>query len=352
MPAWTDFNWYGDWDKDNEREQELRIATDPFGEALGPARGGRGGPGAETWGGDWGATVVGPDTDWGELGRQMGERYVQERRAADPNYAFNQEVGSFWEPAAPEVRPETPPPPIPGATPPRTTQPRLRQPFVPPLPRIIDPDEQVVLDDWGGGPPPLSEPLPPRFMLPGRPGAPFAGQVGSGSSDIDELRAAPWTSAFEQAALAQADELVNQRYQALREQRAQELARRGITPDSGLWQREMGRIDRDAAREAAAFRRNLQLQAIDRRQRNLAAARAIEAMMENIERQRLFDLLAMLSGNPNYAGAAGQAAAGLAPLLGQQAALFGQAAGSAFGNLGDLFALLLDMNRQPPQVSI
>ncbi len=175
----------------------------------------------------------------------------------------------------------------------------------------------------------------------------------SGSRDIDELRAEPWTTEFEQAALARADELVNERYKALREQKAMELASRGILPGSGLWEREMGRIDRAAAREMADFRRELQLKKIDLRQQRLAQARAIEAMMESMERQRLFDLLAMLSGDPNYALAAGQLVTSLVPLLGQQAAMFGSGASQAFGNLGDLFAMLLGRSlMQQPQINI
>lgn len=73
--------------------------------------------------------VVSPGTFdyWADLGRRMGERQVAERRARDPNYAFNVEVLGGREPPGGIDRvgqeTPTPPPPPPSPAPPRTPTP-------------------------------------------------------------------------------------------------------------------------------------------------------------------------------------------------------------------------------------
>lgn len=170
----------------------------------------------------------------------------------------------------------------------------------------------------------------------------------SGYGDIDELRAAPWTTAFEQAALSRGDELVNERYNTTRQQRTTDLARRNIDPKSPLFQREMGRIDQDQAKELADFRRKLQLESIDRRQRNLGQARTLETQIDEQERQRMMDLLSVLTGNPNFVGAAGNQAANLASIAAQQGMVQQGMANSGFGSAGNMFAELLNRNQQQP----
>lgn len=150
-----------------------------------------------------------------------------------------------------------------------------------------------------------------------------------GIPDVEELRAEPWTTEFEQAALARADELVGERYNALRQQRQMTLARQGVGPDSPLYGRRMGELDVEQAKELSSFRRRLQIEKIDRRQRNLEKARGVEQQAENIEQQRLMLLLALMSGGPDVLGR-------LASAWGQASGQAGQEAGEAWGGLGDL----------------
>jgi len=173
--------------------------------------------------------------------------------------------------------------------------------------------------------------------------------AGSGFSDIDELRAEPWSTEFEQQALSRADELVSERYNVMRQRRAMELARQGMDPRSRFYQSQMQKIDQDQARELSGFRRELQLKKVSERERRLAAARGVEYSLDQQERQRLMDILAMISGDPNYTMGASGIAQSLAQLFGQQQALATQQSGESFGNLGDLFGMLLaQQNQQQP----
>lgn len=164
------------------------------------------------------------------------------------------------------------------------------------------------------------------------------GEGGYGSPDVDELRAEPWSTEFEQAAISRADELSSQKYNSLRQQRADEMARQGIGPDSPFWQSEMRKIDAEQAGDSSKFRRQLQLEKVDKRQSNLREARSVELMMDMLERQRIMDMLGLSGGglDPN-----------LAAILGGQASEAGRAAGEASGGLGELIAALIGTYRQP-----
>lgn len=167
-------------------------------------------------------------------------------------------------------------------------------------------------------------------------------EAAGGIPDVNELRAEPWTTEFEQAALSRADELASEKYNALRQAKQMEMARRGIGPDSPLYQKFMDRIDADQAREGAGFRRNLQIEKVDRRQKNLAAARLIEQQADTMERQRMMDLLQMMSGAPNLLGQQANIQQLIAQITGQRAASAEAGASSAMGGVGDLLAALLE----------
>lgn len=82
-------------------------------------------------------------------------------------------------------------------------------------------------------------------------------------------------------------------------------------------------------------------QALDQLERaRRAEARSIEAMMDEVERQRIFDMLALLSGSmPPTAGIS--AAGGLAGLASNLAAMLNQQAGAGWSTLGQMLGQLL-----------
>lgn len=215
-------------------------------------------------------------------------------------------------------------------------EPLARRPFSP-VPFSPVPEQPLT-----GPQPPVRGPQGGRILSEGVP----AGQGGYGIPDIDELRAEPWTTEFEQAALARADELVAERYNALRQQRAEEMARRGVTPDSPFYMSEMRKVDAEQARELSNFRRNLQVEKIDRRQRNLREARSVESLVDAMERQRLSELYSMVSGMPY------QADPNIAALLAQQGALAQQGQADLWGGIGDLAGEWLRGQRQPVNINL
>ena len=276
---------------------------------------------------------------WRELQERL-DREAWEARERAGDSAQNQRE---WLPppatAAPAPRPEVPPVPTPPGG---RTLPFIGAPSgggLLPTPRApISGDRRIEYAQApaGGGAPLAGEPSP---------GVP----AGSGFSDIDELRAEPWSTEFEQQALARADELVGERYNVMRQRRAMEMARQGMDPRSKFYQSQMAKVDQDQARELSNFRRDLQLKKVSERERRLAAARGVEYSLDQQERQRLMDILAMISGDPNYTMGASGIAQSLAQLFGQQQALATQQSGESFGNLGDLFGMLLAQQNQQQQ---
>ena len=314
--AW--FELGPDIEEEKEEEEDKRgpfapgntPTGDTTGEAYSPPGSREGATGAE-----------GPGNDW----RGLQERLNAEAFAAREKAGDSAQNRRDWLPlpatGAPAPRPTVPPTTSP--TPGGTTLPFVGAPTTPtsPLPQLTTPG--TPLPATGAPAPATSEP------------------TGSGFRDIDELRAEPWSTEFEQSALARADELASERYNVLRKKKSMEMAQRGLDPRSRLYGRAMDEIDRDQAREASSFRRDLQLRKIGERERRTAAARGVEYQLDQTERQRLMDLVAILSGDPNYTMGASQIGASLAGLLGQQQALATQSAADSFGGLGDLFGMLL-----------
>jgi len=164
---------------------------------------------------------------------------------------------------------------------------------------------------------------------------------GYGVPDIDYLRGEPWSGGFEQAAIARADELVSQKYNALRRQRAQEMSNRGIGPDSPFWQSEMRKVEQAAAQESAGFRRQLQIDKMGERRSRLAEARSVEVLLDQMERQRISEMMAYLTGNQF------QPTSELANILGAQSAAAGQGVGQAAGGIGEIISAWLASRQKP-----
>lgn len=195
---------------------------------------------------------------------------------------------------------------------------------------------------------PHLRPLPPRIVPDGPSEQPARGtpvpdeqlaREPFGVPDIEELRGDPFSSAFEQAAIARADELSGEKYNSLRQQRAEEMARRGITPQSPFWQSEMRKIESEQARESSAFRRQLQIEKIDRRERRTREARELELLLDQLEQQRISQMFGLLGGGfePDE---------GLLQFLSQQQAAGGQGISSGLGGIGDLIAAWLGSQRR------
>lgn len=90
-------------------------------------------------------------------------------------------------------------------------------------------------------------------------------------------------------------------------------------------------------------------QALDQLERSRRAeARGIESAMEEIERQRIMDMLALLSGTMPPAGGIG-AAGGMAGMASQLAALLGQQAAGSWSALGQMIGQLIPIFTQQPQ---
>lgn len=218
-----------------------------------------------------------------------------------------------------------------------------REPTRPPVPPTAGPTTL----------PPHLRPLPPRIFPGVSPGLRAVDEQGRpigpdgtplreqpfGVPDIDELRAEPWSTAFEQAAIARADELSGEKYNSLRQQRAEEMARRGITPQSPFWQSEMRKIESEQARESSGFRRQLQIEKIDRRERRTREARELELLLDQLEQQRISQMFGLLGGGfePDE---------GLLQFLSQQQAAGGQGISSGLGGIGDLIAAWLGSQRR------
>jgi hypothetical protein len=80
-----------------------------------------------------------------------------------------------------------------------------------------------------------------------------------------------------------------------------------------------------------------------------AEARGIETMLDEIERQRMFDMLTMLGGTAPSAGGIA-AVSPYAATASQLAALLGQQAGAAWGSLGEMIgSLMYNWPQQQPQ---
>ena len=90
--------------------------------------------------------------------------------------------------------------------------------------------------------------------------------------------------------------------------------------------------------------------ALDQLERSRRAeARAIEQMLEDVERQRIFDMLALLQGTaPSPSGVA--AVSPLAANAAQLSAMLGQQAAQAWGGLGALLGQLIG-TWWPPQTT-
>lgn len=294
-------------------------------------------------------SILGPDPE--AVGRERGQREVNFRRESERAGLASREGSFFGDSRAQDRNPGRLDLRLPNPRASQPTMPRVpgvtSDPNLPPVPKIISPDDDVWYkqpETPGGGllPPGFEGPLMPGGAgVPGQKPPATEAQGGEGFADIDELRAEPWTTEFEQAAISRADELVGQKWNTVRQARTMDLARRNIDPTSPLWQSEMGKIDRDQAREVADFRRKLQIEKVDRRQRNLEQARGLEQNLHNMERQGIFDLLAIIAQNPGFIQSAGNMAGQGAGISAALARSLGLEANEAYGSAGDMFAELM-----------
>lgn len=232
----------------------------------------------------------------------------------------------------------TPGAPMPGTP----TIPADRGPMAGFEPWWGDPTKMPGYTPGGPQPPAPISVNDPRATAPQTPEA-AADQYGT-LPDVEELRADPYTAKYEQSAIARADELSSERFNTLRQQRANEMARQGIGPDSPFWQSEMRKIDQGQAVESSNFRRNLELDKVQQRYSRLAQARTVEAQQAEMERQQLADLYAMVSGTPYQPS---NALAQMMAIQGQRANEGASAMGSGAQGIGDLIAAYMATNRQP-----
>lgn len=148
-------------------------------------------------------------------------------------------------------------------------------------------------------------------VLQGRTGKPEGMRRGEPSAQdrvrqlLDRLLADPYSTEYEQAALARASDLASQQYKTLRQQRTDELARRGMVPESPYWQSEMAAIDRAQAQGSADFANQLQVERMNRQREALAQALQIELALAQMEKAGGGMSAGMAGGGGSMGGSGG-----------------------------------------------
>lgn len=187
---------------------------------------------------------------------------------------------------------------------------------------------------------------------------PSSGIVQSELRKLEEARAADkakaerdlaiWKIQEERSRVAEARQIQSMLEELERQRIAQELGIAGTIPQIARSLEDFltGRLVQSVPFFAIPAQLATTLDQIERSRR--AEARAIEMMMNELERQRILDALALLTGTQPSAGPSsvvGNYAAALANLAGQ----LGMSAGSAWENLGALLGWIFAGQKTQPQ---